>query len=869
MLKKNAIGFGLKSLVPKTLPKVNNNRVIFADDDEDKNNKTQLSSFGNFLMKRQEEEAAAKESAEKENDGKSNGDMDLDPSITGDPLDTFMRDVHVEVEKKTEEDLIAFANQKAAKPEDMARVLKDVPTDDEVEADEEESFALNVLATSSVEINQADIFAAAAAKAAARKKDLAVVDHSKMKYEEFRKDFFKEPPELSEMTKDQLEQKRLDLDGIRVRGYNCPKPIEKWTQFGLPIGVLEVVKKILKYEVPTPIQAQAMPAIMSGRDVIGIAKTGSGKTIAFLLPMFRHIKDQRSSQGQEGPIGLIMTPTRELALQIFKDCKAFAKPMGLRVACCYGGSPIRDQIADLKRGADIIICTPGRMIDLLCANGGRVTNLKRVTYLVLDEADRMFDMGFEPQVMKMVTNIRPDRQTVLFSATFPRFMEGLARKILTKPLEIIVGARSVVAPDVTQIVQIHPDNETKFLKLLAILGKTSDEDPTAKFLIFVDRQEAADTMMSNLMKRGYPCLSLHGGKDQADRDSVISDFKGNTTNILVATSVAARGLDVKDLKVVINYDCPNHLEDYVHRCGRTGRAGNKGTAYTFIMPDQGSYSVEIMKALTMSNAEIPEELKEMADKQSEKVKLGYARIAGSGFGGRGLGRLEGDRDSIRRIQMVAHGDAEVEEEKEEDKNKDENVLDSNQVASSGKELVKPVSTAGDVDVTKTAASTEKAIRGAAERAAKLNSLLPHERARVLAMNITRQQQTQAGRVQTDAACWAEVEINDYPQKARWKVTSKEQISKISASSNAAITSRGVYVAPGKQPPPGERKLYLVRMSYLHIRLFYFHSLLKLIFNIVWREQRKRSRHFLLKQLWLLWRINKLQVAIVCYNSFDE
>ena len=849
VVKKNAIGFGLKSLA-SVAPKAatSSRRLVLVDEDDldEEGGSKKKSSFGHFLLKQQKEEEEAAAALQNGDASKEEGANDKMQEDEVDTLDTFMIDVHVEVKKTSVQDQIALANLAAVKPEDMARVLRDddvkgvktgpavavegaskagevvaVAADTEMDQDEEDEDVddpTNLLATSAVEINQADIFAAAAAQAATRKKDIAMVDHSKIQYEPFRKDFYKEPPELSNMTKEALDQKRVDLDGIRVRGHNCPKPIEKWTQFGLPIGVLEVVKKVLKYEAPTPIQAQAVPAIMSGRDVIGIAKTGSGKTIAFLLPMFRHIKDQRPSQGQEGPIGLVMTPTRELAMQIFKDCKNFAKPLGLRVACCYGGSPIKDQIADLKRGADIIICTPGRMIDLLCANGGRVTNLKRVSYLVLDEADRMFDLGFEPQVMKMVANIQPGRQTVLFSATFPRFMEALARKILTKPLEIIVGARSVVASDVSQIVQIHADSEHKFLKLLAILGKTSSEDPSAKFLIFVDRQEAADNMMANLMKRGYPCLSLHGGKDQADRDSVISDFKGDATNILVATSVAARGLDVKDLKVVVNYDCPNHLEDYVHRCGRTGRAGNKGTAYTFLLPDQGSYAVEIVKALTMSNATIPKEVQEMADKQSEQVKLGFARIAGSGFGGRGLGRLEDDRGSIRRIQMFAHGGAEAEEAAaaaKEDERVDEEEEAERGGGGKGGDSAEKGGKAAEEEKPTSGPSAEKLLKAAAERQAKLNAMDPLERARFVAAELIRQQKQQQEskvRVQTDAAFYGEVEINDYPQKARWKVTSKEQISKVSASCNAAITSRGVYVAPGKQAPPGERKLYLVSVS---------------------------------------------------------
>lgn len=252
------------------------------------------------------------------------------------------------------------------------------------------------------------------------------------------------------------------------------------------------------------------------------------------------------------------------------------------------------------------------MIDLLTANSGRVTNLKRVTYVVLDEADRMFDMGFEPQVMKIINNIRPDRQTVLFSATFPKQMDSLARKILRKPLEITVGGRSVVAPEIDQIVEVRAE-DTKFNRLLEILGQMYNEDPECRTLIFVDRQESADNLLRDLMRKGYLCMSLHGGKDQVDRDSTIADFKSGVVPIVIATSVAARGLDVKQLKLVINYDAPNHMEDYVHRAGRTGRAGNKGTCITFITPEQERYSVDIYRALKASNATIPQELEDLSN----------------------------------------------------------------------------------------------------------------------------------------------------------------------------------------------------------------------------------------------------------------
>jgi ATP-dependent RNA helicase DDX46/PRP5 len=345
--------------------------------------------------------------------------------------------------------------------------------------------------------------------------------------------------------------------------------------------------------------------------------------------------------------------------------------------CAYGGSPIKDQIADLKRGAEIVVCTPGRMIDLLAANGGRVTNLKRVTYVVLDEADRMFDMGFEPQVMKIIANVRPDRQTVLFSATFPKAMEALARKILVRPVEITVGARSVVAPEITQIVEVRKD-EDKFVRLLELLGNLSEGDEDARTLIFVDRQEAADGLLRDLMRRGYPCMSIHGGKDQTDRDSTIADFKAGVVQVLVATSVAARGLDVKQLKLVVNYDCPNHMEDYVHRVGRTGRAGEKGTAVTFITEEQDRYALDIAKALKYSKQPVPEDVQKLVDGFQEKLKAGKEKASGSGFGGKGLERLDQERDLARRRERKQYGE-EGEEAPEEVPDGDDGVVKSSAV----------------------------------------------------------------------------------------------------------------------------------------------------------------------------------------------
>ena len=217
------------------------------------------------------------------------------------------------------------------------------------------------------------------------KSEMVFTDHSKVYYRPFKKNFYVEVPEIEKMSAQEVELYRLELEGIKVKGKHWPKPIRTWAQCGVSYKVSECLKKNL-FDKPTPIQAQGVPIIMSGRDMIGIAKTGSGKTLAFLLPMFRHILDQDVLETDDGPIAIIMTPTRELAMQIAKECKKFTKYLNINVVAIYGGTNISEQIAELKRGTEIIVCTPGRMIDMLAANNGRVTNLRRVTYVVLDEA---------------------------------------------------------------------------------------------------------------------------------------------------------------------------------------------------------------------------------------------------------------------------------------------------------------------------------------------------------------------------------------------------------------------------------------------------------------------------------------------------
>lgn len=655
-----------------------------------------------------------------------------------------------------------------------------------------------------------------------KKKELPKVNHSKIEYEPFRKDFYVEPLELKEMTNEELIDLRLELDGITVAGENPPKPVQKWAQCGLGAQVLDVIRS-QGFETPTSVQAQAIPAVMSGRDVIGVAKTGSGKTIAFLLPMFRHIKDQRPLEPLDGPIGLVMAPTRELATQIHKECKPFLKALNLRAICAYGGAPIKDQIADFKRGAEIVVCTPGRMIDLLTANSGRVVNLRRVTFVVLDEADRMFDMGFEPQIMKIIGNIQPDKQTVLFSATFPRNMEALARKTLKRPVEISVGGRSSVAPEVTQIIEIRGE-ETKFDRLLGLLGELYDKDEDARTLIFVDRQESADDLLKELMRKGYVCMSIHGGKDQIDRDTAIDDFKKGNIPILIATSVAARGLDVKQLKLVVNYDTPNHLEDYVHRCGRTGRAGNTGTAITFLTPEQDRYAAVLAKALTQSGQSVPEALEKMVGNFKQKVKEGTEKNVTSGFKGKGLERFDKERDAAKARERKSYKTG----EENDDDDKEEETKETNITADVFAKAASAVQSSSalpppqqprlqgvpeGIDLDGEIIVHRKTIEESA------GSKNPLDRVMAAAANIN-SKLSKTGQLRTgtpidnkgpDAGAFhATLEINDFPQKARWAVTNRTNVAKILEATGTSITTKGSFYAAGKSPEAGQdAKLYIL------------------------------------------------------------
>ncbi|KAK2794084.1 ATP-dependent RNA helicase dbp2 [Onygenales sp. PD_12] len=440
----------------------------------------------------------------------------------------------------------------------------------------------------------------------------------------FEKSFYKEDPNVTNRSQQEVDAFRKQHE-ISVQGKNVPRPVETFDEAGFPQYVMSEVKA-QGFARPTAIQSQGWPMALSGRDVVGIAETGSGKTLTYCLPAIVHINAQPLLAPGDGPIVLVLAPTRELAVQIQTEITKFGKSSRIRNTCVYGGVPKGPQIRDLTRGVEVCIATPGRLIDMLEA--GR-TNLRRVTYLVLDEADRMLDMGFEPQIRKIVSQIRPDRQTCMWSATWPKEVRQLAQDFLHDYIQTNIGSMDLSANHrITQIVEIVSEFEKR--DRMAKHMERIMEDKNSKILIFTGTKRVADDITRFLRQDGWPALSIHGDKQQNERDWVLNEFKTGKSPIMVATDVASRGIDVRDITHVLNYDYPNNSEDYVHRIGRTGRAGAKGTAITLFTTDNAKQARDLVGILTESKQQIDPRLAEM-------VRYGGGG-GGNRWGGRGRGR---------------------------------------------------------------------------------------------------------------------------------------------------------------------------------------------------------------------------------------
>ncbi|XP_039014319.1 DEAD-box ATP-dependent RNA helicase 46-like isoform X2 [Hibiscus syriacus] len=428
---------------------------------------------------------------------------------------------------------------------------------------------------------------------------------------------------------------------ITVTGDEVPMPFSSFESTGLPSEILREVRNA-GFSAPTPIQAQSWPIALQGRDIVAIAKTGSGKTLGYLMPGFMHIKQFRKDP-QMGPTVLVLSPTRELATQIQDETRKFGNLSRISCTCLYGGAPKGPQLREVEKGIDIVVATPGRLNDILEM---RKISLQQVSYLVLDEADRMLDMGFEPQIRKIVKEVPIRRQTLMFTATWPKEVRKIAADLLVNPVQVNIGNidELVANKSITQHVEVLSPM-VKHKRLEQIL---SSQEPGSKIIIFCSTKRMSDQLACNLSRFG--AAAIHGDKSQADGDYVLGQFRSGRTPVLVATDVAARGLDVKDIRLVINYDFPTGIEDYVHRIGRTGRAGATGLAFTFFGDQDSKHASDLIKILEGANQKMPAELHEMASRgdgmgrprcwtpSSGGDNGGCGGRTDSGYGGRDGGR---------------------------------------------------------------------------------------------------------------------------------------------------------------------------------------------------------------------------------------
>lgn len=365
-------------------------------------------------------------------------------------------------------------------------------------------------------------------------------------------------------------------------------------KLGIAPAILEVLYKH-KFEQPTPIQEQAIPIALEGNDLVGIAQTGTGKTLAFGIPMI-----QRALQGK-GAAGLIVLPTRELALQVQESLNLIGKPFGIKTALLIGGSSMWRQIGEIRRNPNIIIGTPGRIIDHL---DQRTLNLSGVKILVLDEADRMLDMGFAPQLKRILQHVPTERQTLLFSATMPPAIMQIARTFMKLPVQVEIVPPGTAATNVTQEVFIVP-REQKIALLHKLLY-----DYRGSVLIFMRTKFGAKKLTRDIRDAGHTAAEIHSNRSLTQRREALEGFKTGRYRVLVATDIASRGIDVTGIEVVINYDLPEQAEDYVHRIGRTARAGAAGHAISFATPDQRGdlRTIERLLRKSLPLTKLPESL---------------------------------------------------------------------------------------------------------------------------------------------------------------------------------------------------------------------------------------------------------------------
>jgi ATP-dependent RNA helicase DDX3X len=418
---------------------------------------------------------------------------------------------------------------------------------------------------------------------------------------------------------------------------NDTAPVETFSEMTLSPMLMENVSRC-RYTKPTPVQKYGIPIVLKGKDLMACAQTGSGKTAAYLIPAVNHVLVNGANPPvgrQAVPSALILAPTRELSIQIYEEGRKFTFRTGLRCVVVYGGADPRYQINELARGCHVLVATPGRLLDMFSRNNLKFSGIR---YLVLDEADRMLDMGFEPQIRQIVQGPESDmprtgaRQTLMYSATFPREIQQLAREFLHNHTFLQVGRVGSTTENITQSVRWVEDAEKRDT-LLTLLTDHGDK----LVLVFVEKKRDADYLERYLRQCRISCASIHGDRVQREREEALAYFKAGVCRVLVATDVASRGLDIPNVGVVIQYDLPSNIDDYVHRIGRTGRAGKTGVAYAFFNEKNRNIVDEIVPLLRETNQEVDQHIASMVTpkrqpQQSRGRGRGYGR-GGFGFGG--------------------------------------------------------------------------------------------------------------------------------------------------------------------------------------------------------------------------------------------
>uniref|UniRef100_A0A672SFD8 RNA helicase n=1 Tax=Sinocyclocheilus grahami TaxID=75366 RepID=A0A672SFD8_SINGR len=423
---------------------------------------------------------------------------------------------------------------------------------------------------------------------------------------------------------------------VEATGTNSPGHIENFHDVDMGEIIMGNIT-LTRYTRPTPVQKYAIPIIKAKRDLMACAQTGSGKTAAFLLPVTQ--ENGKYVRRKQFPISLVLAPTRELALQIYDEARKFSYRSRVRPCVVYGGADIGQQIRELERGCHLLVATPGRLVDMM--ERGKI-GLDYCKYLVLDEADRMLDMGFEPQIRRIVEQDtmppKGARQTMMFSATFPKEIQILARDFLEEYIFLAVGRVGSTSENITQkVVWVEENDKRSFL--LDLLNATGKDSLT---LVFVETKKGADSLEDFLYREGYACTSIHGDRSQRDREEALHQFRSGRCPIMVATAVAARGLDISNVKHVINFDLPSDIEEYVHRIGRTGRVGNLGLATSFYNDKNSNITKDLLDILVEAKQEVPSWLENLAyEHQHKSTNRGRPKRFSGGFGARDYRQMAG------------------------------------------------------------------------------------------------------------------------------------------------------------------------------------------------------------------------------------